>query len=156
MEDISTIDKLVSSLQDTLSFLKKKVDETQAELKRVKAIELSAEETNRLSKQRFAECVEKELQYRQQQEDLIARENKIKRYEDFEAQLISLDRDRAALSNERVSFNTEVRRKREELNAKAEEILQARRELEQREKRLDQDRRTMRQEILQSMLAKES
>lgn len=156
MNELNEIDKLVSGLRETLSFLKRKVEETQSEFKRVKDIERQAEALNLSSRERLAECVAKEVECQRQRDDLVARENKIQRYEDFEARLITLDRDRAALSNERVAFNTEVRRKREELNARAEEILQARRDLEQREKRLEQDRRTMRQEILQSMLEKEA
>lgn len=155
MEYINQIEKLVSGLQETLLFLKSEVTKAQLVAKKAADIERQAEELIILANQRLAECTQKEVVFQRQQENLTTRENKIRRFEDFEAQLISLDRDRAALSNERVAFNTEVRRRREDLNSKAEEILQARRELDHQKKQLELDRRSMKQEILQSMIDKE-
>jgi hypothetical protein len=155
MSDTGQIEKVVANLQEALVFLKTEVAKAQVDTKKALEIERQAEETLTLARQKLSECTQKEVACQKSLEDIAARENKIRRYEDFETQLVSLDRDRAALSNERVAFNTEVRRKREELNNKAEEILQARKELDQQKKLLEQDRKAMRQEILQSIIDKE-
>jgi RecA-family ATPase len=155
MSDIGQIEKVVIGLQEALAFLRAEVAKTQTANKKASDTERRAEETLALARQKISECTHKEVVYQKQHEDLVARENKIRRYEDFEAQVVSLDRDRATLNNDRAAFTVEVRRKREESNAKAEDLLLARRELDQQKAQLEKDRANMRKEIIQ-FISKES